>query len=79
MSAASRLLATNQVIDALPFIDRGSAPADRIANLEAQLAARGAVSSGASAPDLELVRQVLVSWQADPAQIERVLTTMSRP
>jgi hypothetical protein len=82
LAAAARLF-RRDLAEALKFIDAGSDPADRVANLEAQMAAptgtpRYSSDSNLGSSAEKQLRETLASWNASPEQVERIVEGMKR-
>lgn len=78
LTAAGRLLESYGVAAALPFIDAGSDPADRVANLEAQVMALSPSRRTRNYYSEGDVREALASWKAEPEEVERVLEVLRK-
>jgi hypothetical protein len=82
LAAAGRLF-RRDLGEALKFIDAGSDPAERVANLEAQMAAPAGTPRYSSDSSLDSsaekqLRETLASWNASPEQVERIVEGLKR-
>lgn len=82
LAAAARFFRSD-LNEALKFIDAGSDPADRVANLEARIAAttrppKYSSDSGLESSGEEALRETLSSWNASPEQAERIVEGLKR-
>ena len=76
LTAASFMM-WKDIPEALVFLEAGSAPEERLALLDDYLAARAKDAFGWLNGDTEQrARDILASWNTDPARIDQLITTM---